>query len=233
MLDTKNNVGILFLSLIFFSPSSFSTGSWIDIRDGYETAYSRHELSLRGGYDFANTAGIMLTSAYNLEAMEQFKHSWSELEGWYPLITFKPLAISGGALINENTEGSGGAGYFDFKYLAKEDLTVTVRTRYNYRNYDSENLYSNRKPADTFESHVGVNYAISKEWNYYFELAHFKHLNNFHAGNDKGYHVEVDNVLTYIGFKHIQPSLSLAYLDRSVQKNNENYRIRLGLRYNF
>lgn len=223
----------LLMLLVFFPSISFSAGSWIDVRDGYETAYNRHELSFRGGYNFDNTAGIMFTSAYNLEAMNQFDYSWRELEGWYPLVNYNKFWVTGGALFNGNTDGSGGAGYFDFKSMLREDLTVTLRTRYNYRNYDSDNIYSRRKPANTLESHLGVSYNINNDWNYYFEPAYFKHLNNFRSANNKSYHIEVDNMLTYLGFKHIQPSIELAYLDRSAQRNRNNYRIRVGLRYNF
>ncbi|HBV3540005.1 TPA: porin OmpL [Klebsiella pneumoniae] len=233
MKKIRTGINVLLLSFAVFSPSVFSAGAWIEARDGYETAYNRHELAFRGGYDFENTAGIMLTNAYNLEAFEQLKHSWNELEGWYPLVSYQALTIYGGALVNENTDGSGGAGYFDFKYTVEKDLSVTLRARYNHRNYDSENNYSRKKPADTLESHLGISYTINKDWNYYLEPAYFKHLNDFHAGNGKGHHVEVDNVLTYTGFDHFQPYVSLAYMDRSIAENNENYRIRLGVRYNF
>ncbi|HBR1351934.1 TPA: porin OmpL, partial [Klebsiella quasipneumoniae subsp. quasipneumoniae] len=112
----KKTFYIAALFCMAFSIPALSAGPWIEARDGYETAYNRHELAFRGGYDFNNGAGVMLTNAYNLEAYEQLKHSWNELEGWYPFLSLSELTIFVGAIVNENTEGSGGAGYFDFRY---------------------------------------------------------------------------------------------------------------------
>lgn len=229
----KKTFNIVALFCMAFSIPALSAGPWIEARDGYETAYNRHELAFRGGYDFNNGAGVMLTNAYNLEAYEQLKHSWNELEGWYPFLSLSELTIFVGAIVNENTEGSGGAGYFDFRYTVSPSLSFTLRTRYNYRNYDSVNYLGKKDPDNNMETHIGMNYVINNEWNYYLEPAYYSHFNDFHASNDKNYHWEVDNVFTYTGFKHAQPYFSAAYMDRVTAKHDDNYRIRIGLRYNF
>lgn len=175
----------------------------------------------------------MLTNAYNTGTYDRLKHSWNELEGWYPLLSLQDFTWYGGAIVNENTDGSGGAAYFDFKYQVSTPLSFVLRTRYNYRNYDSVTYNGGIQPDNTGEFHLGAYYVISPELTYYLEPTYMQQVNDFHSDNGRDHHWEVNNVFTYTGFHHWAPYLEAAWMDRVASENAENYRIRLGLRYNF
>ncbi|HCJ5524744.1 TPA: porin OmpL [Klebsiella pneumoniae] len=216
-----------------FSASVSANGAWVEAREAYETGYDRHELAFRGGYDFASSAGIMLTNAYDTGKYDQLKHSFNELEGWYPLYSFENFTLMGGAIVNENSDGSGGAAYFDFRYVVDPALSFVLRTRYNYRNYDSINLHNNMQPNDTGEFHLGMNYVINPDWTYYLEPTYVQQVNDFHSANNRDHHWEINNVITYTGFINWRPYVEIGYMDRVTAEHEDNYRIRLGLRYNF
>lgn len=231
--EIKKVTVIMSIAFALYSSQVFSAGPWVEGRESYWTATNQHELAFRGGYDFDNSAGVMLTNAYNTGTYDQLKHSWNELEGWYPFWSSADFAVMGGGIVNENTEGSGGAAYFDFRYFASQKLNFVLRTRYNYRNYDSITIDGGEQANNTGEFHIGVSYIIDPDWSYYIEPTYIQQAANFHSDNDRTYHWEVNNVLTYTGFHHWVPYLEAGWMDRVVSENAENYRFRIGLRYNF
>ncbi|MGE5915700.1 oligogalacturonate-specific porin KdgM family protein, partial [Klebsiella pneumoniae] len=92
-------------------------GAYVETREAYNTASEMHEVILRAGYNFDMGAGLMFTNAYNVGKWDELKHSYNEIEGWYPL--FKPtdkLTFQPGGLINDSSAGSGGAVYLDTNY---------------------------------------------------------------------------------------------------------------------
>lgn len=119
------------------SGSAFA-GAYVETREAYNTASERHEVILRAGYNFDMGAGLMFTNAYDVGKWDEIKHSYNEIEGWYPL--FKPtakLTFQPGGLINDNKDGSGGALYLDTNYKFANAFNLTFRYRYNHNNYDT------------------------------------------------------------------------------------------------
>ncbi|WP_272888339.1 oligogalacturonate-specific porin KdgM family protein, partial [Cronobacter sakazakii] len=98
-------------------PCAAFAGAYVETREAYNTASELHEVILRAGYNFDMGAGLMTTNAYNVGKWDEIKHSYNEIEGWYPL--FKPtenLTFQPGGLINDSIDGSGGALYLDTNY---------------------------------------------------------------------------------------------------------------------
>lgn len=132
---------ITFASVI--SASVFAA-PYVETREAYNTASDLNEVILRAGYNFDMGAGLMFTNAYNVGHWDEIKHSYNEIEGWYPL--FKPtdkLTIQPGGLINDNRDGSGGAVYLDVNYKFISYFNLTFRYRYNHSNYDTWDLNGN------------------------------------------------------------------------------------------
>ncbi|MFA3778442.1 porin OmpL [Yersinia sp. 1652 StPb PI] len=229
----KYNSIILITSLVC-SASAFAGRAYVETRAAYNTASELHEVILRGGYNFDNGSGLMLTNAYNTGKMDQFKHSYNELEGWYPL--FRPtdkFTISPGGLVNSNSSGSGGSAYMDFNYKFLPVFNLTARYRYNHNNYESKDLNGHYAHNDTHEFATYWNFKLTDALSYTFEPHYFVRVNDFHGKNGKSSHWEITNKFSYKIDTHWMPYFELQWLDRWNEYNSEQYRFRLGLRYTF
>ena len=128
-------------------------GAYVETREAYNTASELHEVILRAGYNFDKGAGLMFTNAYNVGKWDELKHSYNEIEGWYPL--FKPtdkLTFQPGGLLNDSSAGSGGAIYLDTNYKFLDWFNLTFRYRYNHNNYDTPDYNGQMDKNDTHES---------------------------------------------------------------------------------
>lgn len=221
--------------MVTVSPLCLASGPWIEMRDSWETAHDKNEIAIRGGYDFESMAGVMLTNAYyQNRGTHKLEHGWNEIEAWAPLVQFSPKwYMFGGAVLSETTDGTGESLYADVRFIESKDFSVTARYRYVFRNYDTLDLDSQNNRDDFHWIAMFWNYRINENWFYSFEPDLFIRANNYHAGNGKRHNYEMNNNFSYTGFKHWQPYFELSWIDRSVEKHEEDYRVRVGLRYNF
>lgn len=142
-------------------------GAWVETREAYNTASELHEVILRAGYHFDQGAGVMLTNAYNVGKWDELKHSYNEIEGWYPL--FKPtdkLTFQPGGLINDNRDGSGGAVYLDTNYTFAPWFNLTFRYRYNHNNYKTPDFNGEMDKNDTHELANYWNFKVTDAFSY-------------------------------------------------------------------
>ncbi|AJJ64161.1 porin OmpL [Yersinia aldovae] len=229
----KYNSVVLITSLIT-SASAFSGRPYLETREAYNTASEQHEIILRGGYNFDNGSGLMYTNAYNAGKMDQLKHSYNELEGWYPLFRLTDkITITPGGLINSNSTGSGGAAYIDLNYKFLPVFNLTSRYRYNHNNYESKDINGYYAHNDTHEFAMYWNFKLTDVLSYTFEPHYFVRVNDFHSRNGKSTHWEITNKFSYKIDTHWMPYIELQWLDRWSEYNREQYRFRLGLRYTF
>ncbi|MCQ4218904.1 porin OmpL [Enterobacter hormaechei] len=209
-------------------------GAYVETREAYNTASELHEVILRAGYNFDMGAGLMFTNAYNVGKWDELKHSYSEIEGWYPL--FKPtdkLTFQPGGLINDSSAGSGGAVYLDTNYKFTDWFNLTFRYRYNHNNYDTPDYNGQMDKNDTHEFANYWNFKVTDAFFYTFEPHFFQRVNDYHSKNGKDHHWEITNKFSYKIDRNWLPYLELQWLDRWNDYNREQYRIRLGLRYSF
>ncbi|MBK0019517.1 oligogalacturonate-specific porin KdgM family protein [Kosakonia sp. S42] len=230
----KNVSRIAIASMAIYSAHSFAAGPWIEGREAYNTASRQHEFVLRGVYNFENGAGIMLTNSYNFGKYDQLKHSYNELESWYPL--FKPttyFTVSPALVITDSTSGSTVSPYTDFNYKFTSDFNVTFRYRYNNKNYDTPDLNGKQDTDSTHQFVMYWNYKFNNTWAYTFEPDYYIHINDYHSHNDKDHNWELNNKLTYTLTEHWKPYVEASWLDRWNAQHREAYRLRVGMRYYF
>lgn len=228
-----NKISAAIILASFISGTAYA-GAYLETREAYNTASEESEIILRGGYNFDNGSGLMYTNAYNVGKMDQLKHSYNELEGWYPL--FHPTenwTISPGGLINSSSAGSGGAAYLDVNYKFLSWFNLTTRYRYNHNNYDTIDTNGEYNKNDTHEMAMYWNFKVSDQFLYTFEPHYFIRVNDFKSKNDESHHWEITNKFSYKIDDNWMPYLELQWLDRWDYYNREQYRIRLGLRYSF
>ncbi|MFS2221102.1 oligogalacturonate-specific porin KdgM family protein [Pantoea sp. B65] len=218
----------------FYSVSSFSAGPWIELREAFNTASEQHELVVRGAYNFANGAGIMLTNSYSVNKYDEFKHSYNEMEAWYPL--FKPtteFTISPALILTDNSSGSTVSPYMDFNYKFTPDFNVTFRYRYNNKNYETLDNNAQYDKDSTHQFVMYWNLKINDSWAYTFEPDYFIHINDYSSKNGKDHNWELNNKLTYTMTANWKPYVEASWLDRWNNYNREQYRFRVGIRYYF
>lgn len=215
------------------SLAAYSAG-YVETREAYNTASDKHEFALRGGYNFLNGAGIMYTNAYNTNRYNELKHSYNELEGWYPFYKITPQwTLQIGGIVNDSYAGSGVSGYGDINYKFNDAFNVTARYRYNHKNYDTINPVGYYDRNDTHQFVMYWNYTINDSWSYTFEPDFYIARNNFIQKNGKDHSWELNNKIIYSYDQHWKPYLELGWLDRWVDYSKEQYRIRVGVRYYF
>lgn len=224
----------ILLTLSSVIPVYAFAGAYVETREAYNTASDSNEVILRAGYNFDMGAGLMFTNAYNVGRWDEIKHGYNEIEGWYPL--FKPtdkLTFQPGGLINDNSDGSGGAVYLDVNYKFISYFNLTFRYRYNHNNYDTLDLKGDMDKNDTHEFANYWNFKVTDSFFYTFEPHYFQRVNNYNSKNGKDHHWEITNKFSVKIDQNWLPYLELQWLDRWNAYNSEQYRIRLGLRYTF
>ncbi|TKI04319.1 oligogalacturonate-specific porin KdgM family protein [Martelella alba] len=230
----KNVYSITLLGLVCVSLNSLAAGPWIEGREAYNTGTRQHEFMMRGGYGFANGAGIMLTNAYSTNKWNQFKHSYNELESWYPLFRVTPqFTILPALILTDNSRGSTVSPYVDFNYKFTPDFNVTARYRYNHKNYEIIDNNGHYNDDSTHQFVMYWNVKINDKWAYTFEPDYYIHINDFHANNGRSYSWELNNKLIYSINSHWKPYIEASWLDRTIAYHREQYRFRTGVRYYF
>lgn len=226
-----------YLILLSLLPFSFfaSAGGYIEVREAYESASKDHQLKLGGGYNFHNGAGVLYQTVFNTgKSMQQLKHTFDEIEGWYSLwnITDK-LTFYPGGIINSTNAGSTTAPYLQLGYVYNRDLAMAFKYRYNHMNYKTFDLEGEQDYNDSHQLILVVNYKLSEKVSYEFEPDLYINTGNYRRKNGKDHSWELNHKFTWKMTPVWRPFVQLSWLDRDIGNNAERYRIRLGIRYYF
>ncbi len=219
--------------LLAFSAQSFA-GGYLEVREAWNSASEEHQFKVGAGYNFQNGAGLIYQSAYNTGKLDQLKHSFDEVEGWYPLWKINDdLTFFAGGLINSTNAGSTTAPYAQLGYVITDDLVMAFKYRYNHMNYETKDLNKEMNYNDSHQLILVVNYKINDELSYEFEPNYYLNTNEYNRKNGKDHSWELNNKFTWKMTQAWRPFIQLSWLDRDVGNNAEQYRIRLGIRYYF
>ncbi|MFV0263255.1 MAG: oligogalacturonate-specific porin KdgM family protein [Kluyvera sp.] len=225
-----------FISFLLLNVSfSAFAGGFLEVREAYESASKDHQLKLGGGYNFNNGAGVLYQTVFNTgKNLEQLKHTFDELEGWYPLwhITDK-LTFYPGGIINSTSAGSTTSPYVQLGYIYNSDLGLAFKYRYNHMNYQTNDLRNEMDYNDNHQLVMVVNYKITDKVSYEFEPDFYINTGNYKRKNGKDHSWELNHKFTWKMSPTWRPFVQLSWLDRDNSNNAERYRIRLGIRYYF
>ncbi|MEE3662231.1 oligogalacturonate-specific porin KdgM family protein [Brenneria sp. g21c3] len=226
------NRQIVFLALAL--PAVGHAGGFLEVREAWNSASEEHQFKLGAGYNFNNGAGLLFQTVYNTAKLNQFKHSFDEIEGWYPLwkITDK-LTLSPGGIVNSTSSGSAISPYIQLGYSATSDLSMAFKYRYNHMNYKTRDLDSEMNYNDNHQLVMVVNYKINDTLSYEFEPNLYLNTDNYRRKNGKDHSWELNHKATWKLTSNWRPFVQLSWLDRDIANNAEQYRIRLGVRYYF
>ncbi|MGT4069088.1 UNVERIFIED_CONTAM: porin OmpL [Aeromonas hydrophila] len=209
-------------------------GSYFETREAFNFATDQHELLLRLGYNWESGAGLMVSNVYNTEKLDKLKHSYNEVEGWYPLFSLTPkLSFSAGGLVNSSRAGSGGSAYFDSKYTFTDNFSTVARYRYNHQNYLTTDLNGHGDNNDTNEYALYIINKLTPALTHIFESHYFSRVNDFYSANGKNHHWELTSHTRYRINQQWMPYLELQWYDKNIAYNAEAYRARIGVKYFF
>lgn len=223
----------LFLLLLSVSAHSWASSGFIELRNAWMTGSESDEFKLGGGYNFDNGAGVLFSTLYNVDKFNQLKHSYNELEGWYPIVKYDAWTFNLGSLVDSNSDGSWGAVYLDNNYRFTDDFNVSLRYRYNYNNHKNLSLDEQMKYNNNHQINMYWNYKINQTWSYTFEPDVYFNTENFNRSNGKDHSWELNNKLVWNWMPHWRPFFEASWLDRYIESNREQYRFRVGIRYYF
>jgi predicted porin len=226
------NKSILLLAIAL--PAFSHAGGYLEVREAWESASEEHQFKLGAGYNFDNGAGLLFQTVYNTGELNQLKHSFDEIEGWYPLwkITDK-LTISPGGIINSTNAGSTTSPYVQLGYSINPDLAAAFKYRFNHMNYRTRSLDQEMEYNDNHQLVMVVNYKISEVLSYEFEPDLYINTQNYNRKNGKDHSWEVNHKFSWKMTRNWRPFVQLSWLDRDTGNHAERYRIRLGMRYYF
>jgi len=203
-------------------------------RGAYLSAESRHQPAIYTGLNAPNGFGAILTETFNAGKMDQLKSEATELEMWYPY--FKPTentSLHIGGLADSFAAGSNGGFYTGATYQIDERQNVMFRYRFNYQNFDTLNANDDLKRYYAHMFVLTYSFDITDRINYYFESEYYIALNDFRQANGKKGSGELHSQITYKIDEHWYPYIEIAWLDRVIAQNAEEYRVRWGVTYHF
>ncbi|MBA8199448.1 porin OmpL [Citrobacter freundii] len=227
---------IIFIPLIIFSiGSAYAGGGYLEIREAWNSASEEHQLKLGVGYNFDNGAGALYQSAFNTgKNWNQLKHSFDEIEGWYPIWNInESTTFFIGGLVNTTKEGSTTSPYFHIAYKANKDLVLVTKYKYNHMNYETLNLYGEMDYNDSHQLILVANYKITDTLAYEFEPNLYINTADYNRKNKKDHSWELNHKFTWKMTQQWRPFIQVSWLDRDTKNHAEQIRIRLGIRYYF
>lgn len=228
------NIILIFFMLFSISPV-YAAGGYIEIREAWNSASEEHQLKLGAGYNFDNGAGVIYQSAFNTgQSLDQLKHSFDEIEGWYPLWKInKSTTFFVGGLVNVTKDGSTTAPYVHVAYNANKDLVLVAKYKYNHLNHMTSNVYGEMDYNDNHQLILVANYKITDTLAYEFEPNLYINTADYDRKNNKDHSWEINNKLTWKMTQQWRPFIQISWLDRDSKNHAEQIRIRLGIRYYF
>jgi hypothetical protein len=222
----------MMLSVSVFAKENYDF--YVGGRGAYLSAESRHQPALYTGLNAPNGFGAVLTETFNAGKLDQFKSEAAELEMWYPFM--KPTdntSLHVGGLADSFAAGSNGGIYSGITYQIDERQNVMFRYRFNYQNFDTLNANNDLKRYYAHMLVLTYSWDITDKINYYFESEYYIALNDFRQANGKKTSGELHSQITYKIDEHWSPYVEVAWLDRVIAQNAEEYRIRWGVTYHF
>ncbi|WP_159867092.1 MULTISPECIES: oligogalacturonate-specific porin KdgM family protein [unclassified Raoultella] len=236
-----NNKLHLILSLSMFcliglNCANADTGNdyYVGARGAYLTAQNRHQPAIYTGINATNGFGAVLTETFDAGKMDQLKSEAAELEMWYPYLRpSEDWILHVGSLADSFAAGSNGGIYTGATYLIDKTQNVMFRYRFNYQNFDTLNASNELKRYYAHMFVLTYSWDITEKLNYYFESEYYIALNDFRQANGKKTSGELHSQLSYKIDKHWQPYVEIAWLDRNISCNAEEYRVRWGINYHF
>lgn len=224
----------LITPLLLLCQSAYAS-AYIEVREAWNSASEEHQFKLGAGYNFENSAGLLYQTVFNTgKDLDQLKHSFDEIEGWYPLWNItQALTFYGGGIINSTNTGSSSSPYVQLGYLVNPRFAVAFKYRYNHTHYRTADLAGDMRYNDSHQLVIVANYKINDVWSYEFEPDLFLNTGEYNRKNNKDHSWELNHKFTWKMTAQWRPFIQLSWLDRDVKNHAEQYRVRLGIRYYF
>lgn len=211
-------------------------GPFVEVRERFRTNTNLHQLKLGGGYYFENGAGVLISQFYNMgNDYQQFKHSFNEYEGWYPVWKSddKKWRVDVGAQFDSDANGSSECGNIGFLYYISDMFTTGARYRYinmNHKNINHEGdlAYANQHQIDYY-----FNVKFNNQLTLALNPTYYYHMNDFRGKNDKNYHLEMMATLFYKMTDHWAFGPHVGWMDKDAADNRQAWLVGLTTRYYF
>lgn len=222
---------LLYPVLLVVSLNAAASSTWVDNRYAHITGSEKNQYKIGGGHTFDNGATVLAAWLYDAgKNFDQFKSSFQEYEGWYPVNLSPDWTLSPGLLSDVDQAGTKIAPYAMLEYRVSGDLSVAGRYRYNHMTHKDVNINGEMEYNDSHLLDVFVNYqATDKLW---LQLTPEFSMNagDFRSPNGKRTHWEPNIAAHYQLNKHWRPFVELGWLDRDENHDNQ-VRVRIGIRY--
>ncbi|MCS0522645.1 oligogalacturonate-specific porin KdgM family protein [Enterobacter hormaechei] len=217
--------------LTVFCAQACASSTWVDNRYAHITAVERNQYKIGVGHEFDSGAVILASSIYEMgKNFNQFKSSFQEYEGWYPVTLTDRLTLLPGALVDTDSDGTKVGGSAMIDYRLAEGLSAGGRYRYNHMTYKQRNLNQDMAYNDAHLIDLFVNYqATDKLW-LQFNPQYTVNAGDFNSANGHKTHWETSLVAQYRLNKRWMPYTELAWLDQD-QNNDNQFRLRIGIKY--
>ncbi|MCW8114171.1 oligogalacturonate-specific porin KdgM family protein [Yersinia intermedia] len=222
---------IVGLPLMGCTLNAMASATWIDNRYAHTTASEKNQYKIGMGHIFDNGAGVLVSGMYDLgKDIDQFKSTFQEFEGWYPIPLNNKLTFTLGGLTDIDSSGTKLAPYAGLEYKLNKSFSVASRYRYNHMTHKESDFNGKMDYNDNHQLDVYFNYqATDKLW-LQLNPEFFINTGDYYASNGKKTHWEPSIVARYRIDPHWMPYAEIAWLDKD--KNNDNQvRFRLGIRY--
>ncbi|MFS2222339.1 oligogalacturonate-specific porin KdgM family protein [Pantoea sp. B65] len=219
------------LPLVCCSLNALASATWIDNRYAHTTAAEKNQYKIGAGHIFDNGAGILASAMYDPgQDFQQFRSTFQEFEGWYPIPLSDNWTFSPGGLTDIDSGGTKLAPYAGIEYKFSKAFSIATRYRYNHMTHKELDYNSNMDYNDSHQIDVFFNYqATDKLW-LQLNPEFFINSGDFYASNGQKTHWEPSIVARYRVNQHWMPYAEVAWLDQD--KNHDNQvRFRLGIRY--
>ncbi len=229
----KSTLLAIGLPLICCTLEAMASATWIDNRYAHTSTLDKNQYKIGAGHIFDNGAGVLVSSMYDLgHDFGQFRSTFQEYEGWYPLPLNDKLSITPGGLTDIDSNGTTLSPYISLDYKFNKIFSMSTRYRYNHLTHQTMDYNSRMDYNDTHQIDLFLNYqATDKLW---LQLNPEFFINNgdYYAANGKKTHWEPSIVARYRVNQHWMPYAEVAWLDKNKAKDNDDQvRIRLGIRY--
>lgn len=231
--------GIILFSLTAITLMwSFNTtaGAFFEIRERFRTNTSIHQLKVGGGYYFDNGAGVLVSQFYNMGGeYEQFKHSFNEYEGWYPVWKSedKKWRVDVGAQLDSDSSGSSECANIGFTYFISDILSTGARYRFINMNHKTRNPDGDIRYHDQHQIDLYFNYKINSQWMLALNPTYYYHMNEFTGINGKRHHFEMMANVIYKMTDHWSMIPHVGWMDKDASDDNQAWLIGLTTRYYF
>lgn len=227
----KLNIFVSSLMLLSFPFYVNASSSWVDTRYAHITGAETNQYKIGVGHEFDSGAVFLASSLYDMgKDFNQFKSSFQEFEGWYPIRLSDNWSVVPGALMDVNSAGTKIAGSVMLNHKLSNKMSIAERYRYNHMTHRENDLNQVRSYNDVHQLDLFINYQATNNFKLFLNPQYNVNTGNFKAPNGRKAHWENNLGAQYWMSKKWMPYTELAWLDRD--KNHDNqFRIRIGIKY--